>query len=78
MPERFDPGIVCAECDDRPCFCCEQCGTPLGICDHANPQTEQAPADPSVIEAVQLLASHGIDGAKYEALQALAARRSHA
>jgi hypothetical protein len=72
------PGvIVCATCQDRPCCCCDVCCAVLSICEHNTPPEPDLPpaADPAVIEAVQVLAAHGIDGAKYEALQALAAER---
>lgn len=67
------PGvIICDNCQDRPCCCCKTCGAVLGIC-YCAVVKPRRPVDPEVLAAVQVLKRHGIDGAKYEALQALRA-----
>lgn len=72
------PGvIVCANCNDRPCCCCEECGDAFTLCGHGEqPDAAVVPIDPAVLAAVQVLKTHGIDGAKYEALQKI--RAAHA
>lgn len=73
----FPGAIVCANCNDRPCGCCPECGAAFRICDPGCPEGDQRVAevrirnDPAVLEAVRVLTKHGIDGTKYEALQAL-------